>query len=86
MMPGVGPAQLILFAPRVRPSMDETRMDETRRLEDLSVDELKSALLADNCQLSDDQLMAVRDYVWRVGGIHYARKAVQVLTTINRAA
>jgi hypothetical protein len=61
-------------------------MSETRRLEDLSVEELKSALSAEECQLSDEQLIAVRDYVWRVGGIQHARKAVQVLSTINRAA
>ena len=61
-------------------------MSDTRRLEDLSVEELKSVLLAGDCQLSDEQLMAVRDYVWRVGGIQYARRAVQVLSTINRAA
>jgi hypothetical protein len=61
-------------------------MSDTRRLEDLSVEELKAVLLAGDCRLTDEQLMAVRDYVWRVGGIHHARQAVQVLTTINRAA
>jgi hypothetical protein len=61
-------------------------MSDTRRLEDLSVEQLKAVLIAEDSALDDEQLLAIRDYVWRVGGIQHARTAAQLLATMKRAA
>ncbi len=61
-------------------------MLEPRRLEDLTVDQLKTVLAVAEDEVSDEQLLAIRDFVWRLGGIAQARRAVELLRKMRPAA
>jgi hypothetical protein len=56
------------------------------RLEDLPTVEIKAALCASGEELSDDQILAIREFVIRVGGLENARLAVEMLAELERAA
>ena len=47
---------------------------------------IEPARLADLDQLTDDEVLAIKDFVSRVGGLKNARLAVEMLTRIERAA
>ena len=60
-------------------------MDDYFRIDDLSAAEMKSILSADLDQLDDDQVLAIKDFVIRVGGLRNARMAVEMLKQLEQA-
>jgi hypothetical protein len=60
-------------------------MDEYFRIDDLSAGDMKSILSADLDQLDDDQVLAIKDFVIRVGGLRNARMAVEMLKELEQA-
>ncbi len=47
---------------------------------------MKAILSADLDQLDDDQVLAIKDFVIRVGGLRNARMAVEMLRQLEDAA
>ena len=61
-------------------------MDEYLRIDDLSAADLRAILSADLDQLEDDEVLAIKDFVVRVGGVRNARMAVEMLNRMEEAA
>jgi hypothetical protein len=61
-------------------------MDESFRIDDLSAADLKAILSVDLDQLDDDEVLAIKDFVLRVGGVRNARLAVEMLNRMEDAA
>jgi len=61
-------------------------MSDTPRLQDLSAAEIKAALASTGDDLTDEQVLAIREFVIRVGGVENARLAVDMLAELERAA
>jgi hypothetical protein len=61
-------------------------MDESFRIDDLSAADLKAILSVDLDQLDDDEVLAIKDFVLRVGGVRNARMAVEMLNRLEDAA
>lgn len=56
------------------------------RIEDLSAAQIKAVLAAEGDDLSDEQALAIQEFILRAGGIANARLAVEMLSEIERAA
>jgi hypothetical protein len=61
-------------------------MDDYLRIDDLSAADLRAILSADLDQLEDDEVLAIKDFVVRVGGVRNARMAVEMLNRMEEAA
>jgi len=61
-------------------------MDDYLRIDDLSAADLRTILSTDLDQLSDDEVLAIKDFVMRVGGVRNARMAVEMLHRLEDAA
>jgi hypothetical protein len=61
-------------------------MSDYFSIDDLSAADMKAILSADLDQLDDDQVLAIKDFVIRVGGVRNARLAVEMLRKIEEAA
>jgi hypothetical protein len=61
-------------------------MDDYLRIDDLSAADLRAILSADLDQLEDDEVLAIKDFVVRVGGVRNARMAVEMLNRLEEAA
>jgi hypothetical protein len=61
-------------------------MADIPRLQDLSAAEIKAALASTGDDLTDEQVLAIREFVVRVGGVENARLAVDMLADLERAA
>ena len=61
-------------------------MDDYLRIDDLSAADLRAILSADLDQLEDDEVLAIKDFVVRVGGLRNARMAVEMLNRLEEAA
>ena len=61
-------------------------MDDYLRIDDLSAADLRAILSADLDQLEDDEVLAIKDFVVRVGGVRNARMAVEMLNRLEDAA
>jgi hypothetical protein len=55
------------------------------QLDDLDAPTLKAILSADIDQLSDDEVLAIKDFVHRLGGMRNARLAVHMLCQLETA-
>ncbi|HTU24793.1 MAG TPA: hypothetical protein VMF30_05320 [Pirellulales bacterium] len=64
----------------------ERIMDDYLRIDDLSAADLRTILSTDLDQLSDDEVLAIKDFVMRVGGVRNARMAVEMLHRLEDAA
>ena len=61
-------------------------MDDFLPIDDLSAADLKAILSVDLDQLDDDEVLAIKDFVLRVGGVRNARLAVDMLSRLEDAA
>lgn len=61
-------------------------MPEPMRIDHLSAAEIRTALAADGDLLSEEQALAIQDFIGRVGGVENARRAVQMLAELEQAA
>lgn len=61
-------------------------MDDYFRLDGLNATDLKAILSTDLDQLTDDEVLAIKDFVVRVGGVRNARLAVEMLAEIEKEA
>jgi hypothetical protein len=61
-------------------------MSDYFSIDDLSASDMKAILSADLDQLDDDQVLAIKDFVIRVGGLKNARIAVEMLRQLEDAA
>jgi hypothetical protein len=61
-------------------------MDDFLRIDDLSAADLRAILSVDLDQLDDDEVLAIKDFVLRVGGVRNARLAVEMLGRLEDAA
>jgi hypothetical protein len=61
-------------------------MDDSFRIDDLNAADLKAILSVDLDQLDDDEVLAIKDFVLRVGGVRNARLAVEMLNRMEEAA
>jgi len=61
-------------------------MSDYFSIDDMSAADMKSILSADLEQLDDDQVLAIKDFVIRVGGLRNARMAVEMLRQLEDAA
>ncbi len=49
-------------------------------------EELRAALAADNSDMSEGDVIALQDFIRRIGGLENAQLAVEMLEQIDRAA
>jgi hypothetical protein len=61
-------------------------MNDYFRVDDLNAEDMKAILSANVEQLDDDQVLAIKDFVHRVGGLRNARMAVEMLRQLEDAA
>jgi hypothetical protein len=61
-------------------------MSEPYRVEDLASDEIRELLAADGNDLTDQEAVALRDFIYRIGGIENAVLAIDLLDELERAA
>jgi hypothetical protein len=61
-------------------------MSDYFSIDDMSAADMKAILSADLDQLDDDQVLAIKDFVIRVGGLRNARIAVEMLRQLEDAA
>jgi hypothetical protein len=73
---------------RPTPNREQTgpTMNDFVRIDDLSAADLKAILSVDLDQLDDDEVLAIKDFVLRVGGVRNARMAVDMLNRLEEAA
>jgi hypothetical protein len=64
----------------------EAPMSDYFSIDDMSAADMKAILSADLEQLDDDQVLAIKDFVIRVGGLRNARIAVEMLRQLEDAA
>jgi hypothetical protein len=61
-------------------------MNVPLRLQDLSAGALATALNSADSDTTPEQLLAIEQFVNRIGGIENARLAIEMLSQIERAA
>ena len=69
----------------LRPTNKDNKMPEQKNIDDLSPTEIKLLLDFDDT-LSHDQLIEIKDFVERIGGIENAQEAIELLSEIEEAA
>lgn len=79
-------ADLLSNAPLFPRTKLEELMSDYFRIDDLCAADMKAILSADLDQLDDDQILAIKDFVIRVGGLRNARMAVEMLRQLENAA
>ena len=60
-------------------------MDEYLPIDDLSTSAIKALLSTDMEQLDDDQILSIKDFVTRLGGMRNARLAIEMLSQLEDA-
>jgi hypothetical protein len=75
------------FAPRnvLEPRKDPV-MSRFTRIQDLSAEEIESAIASTDVDLGVDDLLAVQDFIEQIGGIGNARLAIEMLSKLEDAA
>jgi hypothetical protein len=61
-------------------------MNEHVRIQDLSAAEIAAAIAASHAELSMEELLAVEEFVDRIGGIRNAQLAIDMLYKLEDAA
>lgn len=61
-------------------------MDRFTQIQDLTAAELEAAIDAADVDLGVEEIMAVEDFVHRIGGIANARLAIEMLSKLEDAA
>jgi len=61
-------------------------MIDPLRIEDLAPEEIHDVLLADGNDLSEEETLALTEFIDRIGGIENAMAAVELLTEVEEAA
>ena len=61
-------------------------MIEPYRVEDLASDEIRELLAAEGNDLTDQEAVALRDFIYRIGGIENAVLAIDLLDELEKAA
>ena len=61
-------------------------MSRFARIQDLTAAEIEAVIDAADIQLGIDELLAVEDFVDRIGGIANARLAIEMLSKLEDAA
>ena len=55
-------------------------------IDHLTAEEIRAALAADNSDLSEEDVIALQDFIRHIGGLENAQLAVEMLEQIDRAA
>jgi hypothetical protein len=61
-------------------------MSEIYRVEDLAADEIRELLASEGKDLTEQEAIALRDFVHRIGGIENAVLAIDLLDELDKAA
>ena len=61
-------------------------MSEPYRVEDLASDEIRELLAAEGNDLTEQEAVALRDFIYRIGGIENAVLAIDFLDGLEKAA
>jgi hypothetical protein len=61
-------------------------MNDRLRLQDLSAEAIAAVLSSTDCDTTPEQLLAIEQFVERIGGIANARLAIEMLSQLERAA
>jgi hypothetical protein len=59
---------------------------EASRFEDLSAERIKAAFQADRRELTEEQVLAIRDFLIDIGGVDNALAAIELLSQLEQAA
>lgn len=60
-------------------------MAEPTRIEEMSADEIRRQLQLDR-HLTDEELVEIKGFLRRMGGIEMARRAMELLSELEKAA
>ncbi len=55
-------------------------------IDHFSAREIRAALDADDSDMSEEDVIALQDFVHRIGGLENAQRAIEMLEEIDRAA
>ncbi len=55
-------------------------------IDQFTADEIRAALAADDSDMSEEDCIALQDFIHRIGGLENAQQAVEMLEEIDRAA
>ncbi len=55
-------------------------------IDQFTADEIRAALAADDNDMSEEDVIALQDFISRIGGLENAQQAVDMLEEIDRAA
>jgi hypothetical protein len=61
-------------------------MSEPYRVEDLASDEIRELLATEGEDLTEQEAVALRDFIYRIGGIENAVLAIDLLDELENAA
>jgi len=61
-------------------------MSRFTRIQDLSAEEIESAIASTDVDLGVDDLLAVQDFIEQIGGLSNARLAIEMLSKLEDAA
>lgn len=55
-------------------------------IDHFSAEEIRAVLAADESDMSEEDCIALQDFIHRIGGLENAQQAVEMLEQIDRAA
>ena len=61
-------------------------MSQPIRIQDMMPDEIAELLAAEDCDLTEDQTVALQEFIDNIGGIENAFNAVEMLSQLDKAA